>query len=305
MCCLFGFLNYGGKEIKNLADITNALSVEATQRGTDATGIAYNCHGMMNIVKDGKAAHEMDFKHSDKIVTMTGHTRHSTQGSEKKNYNNHPFSGRCKNVRFALAHNGVLMNDKELRKKYKLPETKIETDSYIAVQLLELKRELNFESIKFMAEALEGSFSFSILDSYNALWLVKGDSPLHIIHFPKLKLYVYASTEEILWKALVETDLFDELKSGDHEKVSVHSGDIIKILPDGKISYGKFDYSDYSTYRCYYNWWDYGTCYSSPSSYMDDLKAVAASEGISPDEIDWLAQNGFTPDEIEEYIYCL
>ena len=35
-------------------------------------------------------------------------------------------------------------------------------DSYIAVQLLEHKRELNAESIKFMAEALRGSFSFFI-----------------------------------------------------------------------------------------------------------------------------------------------
>lgn len=65
-------------------------------------------------------------------------------------------------MRFALAHNGVLVNDKELRKKDHLPKTKIETDSYIAVQLLEYKKLLNEESIKFMAEALEGSFSFSI-----------------------------------------------------------------------------------------------------------------------------------------------
>ena len=304
MCCLYGFLHYGSNEIKGLKEITNALSKEATQRGTDAAGIAFNDRGRLTILKEGKSAERIDFKHSDKITTMTGHTRHSTQGSEKKNYNNHPFSGRCKNVKFALAHNGVLMNDRELREKYHLPKTKIETDSYIAVQLIEYKKELNAESIKFMAEALEGSFSFSIVDSKDTLWLVKGDSPLHIIHFPKLCLYVYASTEEILWKALIETDLFDELKSGIFEVIPIHSGDILNILPDGNIVYSKFDYKETYGYG-FRNWWDFGTYYSSTNSYIDDLKSVAAHMGVSPDDIEELAENGFTPEEIEDYIYCM
>lgn len=118
----------------------------------------------------------------DGIKALIGHTRHSTQGSEKKNFNNHPFSGKCRNAHFALAHNGALTNDKELRKKYKLPKSKIETDSYIAVQLIEQKKTLDNESIKYMAETVEGSFSFSMLDDKNNVWLVKGDSPLSIIH---------------------------------------------------------------------------------------------------------------------------
>ena len=43
----------------------------------------------------------------------------------------------------ALAHNGVLYNDKELRRKQHLPPTPIETDSYIAVQLLEQGQQLD------------------------------------------------------------------------------------------------------------------------------------------------------------------
>ena len=41
-----------------------------------------------------------------------------------------------------------LFNDKELRKSMHLPKTKIETDSYIAVQLIEKKRYLTGDSIK-------------------------------------------------------------------------------------------------------------------------------------------------------------
>ena len=56
--------------------------------------------------------------------------------------------GKCKNTKFDLAHNGILFNDKELRKSMHLPKTKIETDSYIAVQLIEKKRYLTGDSIK-------------------------------------------------------------------------------------------------------------------------------------------------------------
>ena len=45
----------------------------------------------------------------------------------------------------ALAHNGVLYNDNELRRKQNLTPTPIETDSYIAVQLLEQGQQLDGE----------------------------------------------------------------------------------------------------------------------------------------------------------------
>ena len=67
MCCLYGFLHYGGNEIKHIRDITNELSKEAAQRGTDATGIAFNDNGGLNITKDGKSAYRINFKHPDRI----------------------------------------------------------------------------------------------------------------------------------------------------------------------------------------------------------------------------------------------
>ena len=173
MCGLNGFVNYSGEKMKNLADLTNSLSEESAIRGTDATGIAFCNSSGINILKESKSAYRLDFKHSDEICSLTGHTRHSTQGSEKHNYNNHPFSGKCKNTRFALSHNGVLSNDRTLRKELNLPKTKIETDSYIAVQLIESQKKLDFESIKYIAEKTEGSFSYSILHNKNnyTLWL--------------------------------------------------------------------------------------------------------------------------------------
>ena len=103
MCGLYGFVNYSGEKMKNLADLTNSLSEQSAIRGTDATGIAFCNSSGISVLKESKSAYRLDFKHSDEICSLTGHTRHSTQGSEKHNYNNHPFSGKCKNSKFALS----------------------------------------------------------------------------------------------------------------------------------------------------------------------------------------------------------
>ena len=300
MCCLFGFYNYSGQPIKGISNLTNALAMEATVRGTDATGIAYNDDGKLVIHKEPKSAFQLDFKHPDDSICVMGHTRHSTQGSKNKNFNNHPFSGHCHNLNFALAHNGVLSNDKQLRRELKLPRTKIETDSYIAVQLIEQKKFLNSSSIKHMAEKVEGSFTFSILDSDDTLWIVRGDSPLSMVHIPKYQLYIYASTEEILYKALVGTKLLDEIKKGGVEEIEIQSGDILNLLPDGTIVQDKFQYTDYSGFG-YSHWWDYSI---SKGEYIDDLKSIATYYECSPDEVDELLESGFTPEEVEEYLYC-
>ena len=311
MCGLFGFSNYSGETIKNISDLTNSLAEQSAVRGTDATGIAFCSGGNVNILKENKSAYRLNFKLSDDTKAIIGHTRHSTQGSEKKNYNNHPFPAKCNNARFALAHNGVLSNDKELRHKFKLPKTKIETDSYIAVQLIESQKHLDFDSIKYMAERTEGSFSYSLIDDKNNIWLVKGDSPLSILHFPKLKMYVYASTDEILYKALVDYQpLFKALKSGDFEEINISEGDILKIRPDGILERNTFEYSYYYGR----GWWDYGSFSSislgngkptnTRNEYLESLKSIASYQGFSPEDVDELIVAGFTLDEIEDYLYC-
>lgn len=45
---------------------------------------------------------------------------------------------------FALAHNGIIYDDMELKKEYRLPQSKVETDSYVAVQLLEQDQEMQY-----------------------------------------------------------------------------------------------------------------------------------------------------------------
>ena len=53
----------------------------------DATGIAYNHKGNLLIHKEPKSAYSISFKHPDDVTAIMGHTRHTIQGNEKKNYN--------------------------------------------------------------------------------------------------------------------------------------------------------------------------------------------------------------------------
>ena len=162
------------------------------------------------------------------------------------------------------------------------------------------KKTLDFESIKYMTEKVCGSFSFSILDSKDNLYLVKGDSPLHVLHFSKSKIYVYASTESIVFKAIVDTPLFKELKLGDYVEIDVLEGDILKITPSGKLEKSRFDFSYYFDR----GWWEYDlTERPVTEAYIEDLKYMAAFQGIEPEEVDELIKEGFSLDEIEEYLY--
>ena len=301
MCCLFGFIDYvGALSVRQKNYLIRELSIASEARGTDATGIAYNTSRGLQVYKRPLAAHRLHLRIPAEARAVMGHTRMTTQGSAKKNYNNHPFFGHVKEESFALAHNGVLWNDLELRHAKHLPRTKVQTDSYIAVQLLEQKKSLDFDSLRYMAEQVEGSFSFTVLDEQNALWLVKGDNPLTIVHFPAVGVYVYASTAEILNKALARCGNW----LGREEKGDIAMGDIIKIDSNGRITRGTFDASKF--YLSSWGYWDtplYPKLPHSEEEHLSLLKSVAKAFGFTGEMIDRLLDQGFTTDDIEEILY--
>lgn len=308
MCCLFGLIDYrhhltGRKKSRIISILASACEI----RGTDATGIAYNVGGTQRIYKRPVPAHCMHIRIPESAQVMMGHTRMTTQGSAKRNYNNHPFPGSAGKDVFALAHNGVLHNDEILRREFRLPRTKIQTDSYIAVQLIEQQNALNFESLRYMAENVEGSFTFTVLDRKDRLYIVKGDNPLCLFHFPSLGMYLYASTEEILRHAMSRMGLGTQAAC----KIPLACGEILRIDRDGTLTRSTFDSS-----RLFARWqapfWDMpyrspwaGTGRSSASGhYLKEIKSVAAAFGYAPEEIDRLAEAGFSPEELEEFLYC-
>lgn len=126
------------------------------------------------------------------VHAIMGHVRMTTQGNARFNYNNHPFpgmldgSGKVKGPDFAMAHNGVLQNDRDLRLRLHLPETKIEADSYVAVQMLEALGTLDLSTLQEVAEQLEGTFTLTLLDRRDTLYFVRGNNLLYLVEFPQM-----------------------------------------------------------------------------------------------------------------------
>ena len=297
MCALFGWLDYRGiVSDKLLKKLTQALANAAEERGTDASGIAYVKGGKVTIYKRPKPAHKLRFNAPNNTRAVMGHTRMTTQGNEKFNYNNHPFYGHA-DVDFAFAHNGVLYNDKELRMEKHLPNTQIETDSYIAVQLLEQQGKLNFDSLKSMAESVQGSFCFTALDENNTLYIIKGSNPMCLLHFAQLGLYIYASTESILKKALQ--------KSGFHkyrfEVLNVDEGTILKIDRYGFLTCSTFEVQENFRFGKWYNWYD-----ELEEEYYTQqeelLLEMCGCYGVTEEDILLLLDYGYSAGEIEEML---
>lgn len=210
----------------------------------------------------------------------------TTQGSELLNYNNHPFFGSVDKMKFALAHNGVLHNDFILQNDEKLPQTHIQTDSYAAVQLIEKENSLDFASLKNMAEKVKGSFCFTVLNDRNNLYFIKGDNPIAL--YKCGEFYLYASTDEILKKAL------KKLNISRFTRINIDCGDILKVNSDGIIEVRKFDFCD-NYYGNYFREDEY--------FYVDELAEYARFFGIEPEDIMDLFDFGYDESEIEEMLY--
>lgn len=247
MCAIFGLIDYA--KVFTAAQrecFMNVLATECELRGTDATGFAFNSGGKLQIYKRPVAAHEISLKLSENANIILGHTRMATQGDCKKNYNNHPFYGKVRGTKFVLAHNGIVYNDDKLRHDMKLPASKIETDSYVAVQMIERLGKLSKKTLAEMAEKINGPFVFTVLDERNNSYFVKGDNPLALYHFAE-GFYVYASTDSLLENALdilgLSTLPFDEIDST--------CGDILKIDNVGKLTRYNFQSSIMRSYCCY------------------------------------------------------
>ena len=306
MCCLFGLidteLHFTGKQKSKLLHV---LASASEVRGTDATGVAYDSGEMLHIYKRPIPGHKLNFYIKNESRFAMGHTRMTTQGNASRNRNNHPFRGILQSGSFALAHNGVLYNDMTLRERLHLPKTRIETDSYVTVQLIEQKGVLSFDSLRYMAEQLRGSFTITVLDSAGSLYIVKGDNPFCLYFYPSCGLYVYASTKEVLEAALEKT----WLSCLQAERGDLSCGDILRIDSKGRVSKQWFDSSNLLDYWYGSPW----LCRSylprkaekaaSQAPYLENLKSVAPSFGYSPEAIDRLFASGMEPEEIEEFLY--
>ena len=291
MCALYGFINYGKilskKELKKLV---RNLSIASELRGTDASGVAYVRNGKIVIYKKPQPSNEVNFYFPSDITILTGHTRMATHGDARNNYNNHPFVGHTAEGDFALCHNGVLFNYEQVQKQEQLLKTKIKTDSYVAVQLIEKYGKADFETIGKMSDQVNGSFVFTVLTSEEKLYISKWNNPICLLHFQKLGIYVYTSTKEIMQMALRGT-IFEKQTV---DVISVGEGEMISIDKNGIIERSRFtpEYDDFFGYcgcRAFRETEDY-------DSYLCEYGNMF---GVSNEEIMMLYEMGYEDEDIE------
>lgn len=164
------------------------------------------------------------------------------------------------------------------------------------MQLLEQGQQLDTENIRRTAELMEGSFVFTILKNDNTLFLVKGNNPLTIYHFPTLGLCVYASTKSILDNALKKVNL-----NGKYSEVGVSEEEIIEISSSGNLHKSTFEMQDYiRTMFNPYNW-DYAKWWETDER-EELLLEYCGTFGVSEEEVQLLLEVGYDPDEIEELL---
>lgn len=249
MCGLFGVVNYGNAKEETVIGLVKSLGKMSESRGTDASGIAFydKKTGALRVEKSAKAFSKFKTKKFDfgSSPFVMGHTRATTQGNANKNSNNHPFLNKYKS--FAMAHNGIISNDEELKHEFNL-KYDIETDSYIFNAVLDHLHDgvVTFDSIQDTIERIDGMYNFTILDKHQNLWIAKHNNPLYVLRINDLGLIVYASTEEILFDALHE--YFDLTKylitrvgtTPFADELPTVSGDILKIDSKGNITGKKF-----------------------------------------------------------------
>ena len=304
MCCLFGLYDYGGTlSAKQKNRIISALAISSEIRGTDATGIAYRTGTKLCIYKRPFPARWMRFRLPAEVKAVMGHTRMTTQGSEMQNCNNHPFYGVADGSAFALAHNGILSNDKLLRLEKKLPASRIETDSFAIVQLLEQAGAIDLDTLRITSELLRGSFTYTVLDDHERLYIVRGNNPFCLYHWPEQGLYLYASTQAVLDAAVFK---IRKLLSGSMQNIPVEEGEILRLSPDGSRESETFSMKKlYQFQLCQSPY--YGSCWpdvQDNTGYAEELRRMAPAFGFSAKDVDTLLRGGMLPEEIEEYFYC-
>jgi len=148
----------------NVNNFINMLEC-GSRSNRDATGIFSDAYQW----KVGKAYYELKDKKDNSLRHMladlpsnwlVGHNRLATQGSEKDNDNNHPFT----NDTCTVVHNGIISNDDELKAQYGFNYT-TQTDSAIVPALVDHyvnAGESEIDAITKSAEELQGSYSLFI-----------------------------------------------------------------------------------------------------------------------------------------------
>ena len=212
MCGITGYITTKPNQAKNAKQTMADLLLYSSSRGTDATGIAFVHNEKIICVKKGipasKFIQSAPYKNAIKRYSpkiMIGHTRAKTQGDQKDNNNNHPLIA----GNIALVHNGVLYNEDDVFKDFKL-ERKGEVDSEAIVQLVNhfktKKSDITRVAIQCTCKEIRGNMAIAVINAKNdrELHLVSSGNPCVLAYQKSTGTIFFASELDILKYALYQ-----------------------------------------------------------------------------------------------------
>lgn len=242
MCSIVGMAFQKGNRINDsepIRAILDGLLLEGQWRGHEATGVCIvNQREFVVAKRDVSATAFVDLPDyrqalADHLcfgadqrgklppICVIGHNRQPTQGHKSNQANNHPITyGKVVGV-----HNGMIGNDHKLFASFgseMLPRI-AQVDSEIIFALvdhfsnkLETHEGQVTRAIQKASRYLTGSYACALshLRHPYALFLFRHTSPCEVLHFKDLGLIVWASTTEIMRKAIEKFNLglYDEIK---------------------------------------------------------------------------------------------
>jgi glucosamine--fructose-6-phosphate aminotransferase (isomerizing) len=251
MCGIFGYI---GKDKKQASLVLEGLK-SLEYRGYDSWGIVVNHNGKLKRERHtGKiGTSKTTLPPSD---TAMGHTRWATHGGVTES-NAHPHFD-CTG-RFAVIHNGIIENEKELRKLLIKKGHKFtsQTDTEIIAHLLEEESKKYHGSLSQLASLiavkLDGAFALGIMDRDNAgeAVLARFGGPLVIGLTEGYKLFasdpsallpftrqvIYLKDREIAWITPDNVEIMSFENQRKRSSVTTLDWNVEKMKKDGYAHY--------------------------------------------------------------------
>lgn len=211
MCGILAAVGKPKDAVRSYELITNLIK-ETQKRGKDATG--FHCldsfgnfdYHKMDVkaeifVKKSKAWHKKVMG----CTSLIGHTRLKTQGTEKKEINNHPHVSDC--GKLAVVHNGMISSFKAIALRKNI-ELKGECDSEIILRLIEQKRNVIDGIISVFEEIPYGSISCLVQDFRNEDKYVYGFrnffNPLKYVDLKEEMGQLFFFSEDCIWEKALQ-----------------------------------------------------------------------------------------------------
>ncbi|MBI4008767.1 hypothetical protein HY357_00885, partial [Candidatus Roizmanbacteria bacterium] len=213
MCGIFGFVANRTNNNIPLRKIADQLFILSESRGKEASGISTLTPTSINVLKlPLQASQLIKTKEYDEFwekvnqtFSFLGHSRLATNGLQSENRNNQPvYSKRTVGV-----HNGMILNDVELWKKYPTFHRQSEVDTEVFIALFDYftQKGLSLDkTIKRVYDLIQGAVSIALfLSDYPVIVLATNTGSLYYARTKSS--FIFASERYILEQAIIKTKL--------------------------------------------------------------------------------------------------